>query len=145
LQPLPADCLYDTSLGPLALPLGVPGAGGATIAGTDATMGTSDTLDGQYGVLTTLQLPATASDGRQLALALNPRGGAYEGAALVTSGLTAAGAYLLPPGNASVSDSTQAILAGLYAPNPQTSTTLSFGWMMTGGSSAPVDLVLIPY
>jgi hypothetical protein len=141
----PTGCAYDTSQGALALPLGVPGPGGAVINGTDATLGTSDTLGGQYGVWTTIVVDAAASDGRSLALALNPRGGAYQGAASLPSGVTAGGVDLLPPGTASVSDMTQAILVGLYAPDAATPTTYSLGWMMTGGSSDPVDLLLIPY
>lgn len=92
-----------------------------------------------------LQLAATASDGRALGLALNPRGGAYLGAAEVPGGVTEGGVDLLPPGTASLSDPTQAILVGLYAPDPTTPTSYTLGWMMTGGSSDPVDLLLIAY
>jgi hypothetical protein len=112
------------------------------VNGTDATTGQNEVLGGQYGVLTALNLTVTSSDGRNLALLLDPRGGDYGGAALVPSGLTTGGLVELPSASTSTVD--QGIVVGLYSPTVQASVG-PFVWTLPGGSSAPVDLLLVPY
>ncbi len=132
------SCPIDTAAGAFALPLPVS----YPVRGTDATTGQTETLGGQYGVLTELTLPVAASDGRRLALLLDPRGGQYGGAALVPSGLTAGGVTALPSN--ATSALSQGIALGRYDPASEASVG-PLVWTLPGGSSAPVDLLLLPY
>ena len=138
--PLPADCPYDTAFGALRVALGEAGPAGIAVTGFDATTGgAAETLAGQYGVRTTVNLDLQSSDGRSLALLVNPRGGAYGGAATFDGS-----AVTLPAASTSLSDSSEAILVGTLAPGP-TPRPVSLVWSMPGGSSGPVDLLLVPY
>ncbi|MHB8418518.1 MAG: hypothetical protein ACYDCL_10610 [Myxococcales bacterium] len=132
------SCPLDTSWGALDFPL----PPSDSVHGTDATTGQTEVLDGQYGVLTRIDLSVTSSDGRSLALLLDPRGGAYGGAASVPAGLTAGGIWALPSATDSALD--QGIVVGRYAPQGQPEIG-PLVWTLSGGSSAPVDLLLVPY
>ncbi len=129
-------CPYDTAWGTVRLPLGVPGFGGLPIAGTDATTGAAVTLAGAYGVRTLVDLGWIASGGGSLALLLAPRGGDYAGAVLLPGGIVD-----LPSGTATLGDPTEAIVAGRFGPP---GSALPVVWTLPGGSSSPVDLLLVP-
>ncbi len=133
-----SGCPYDTASGVVdfSLPSSLP------VNGTDATTGQTEVLSGQYGVLAAVNLAVGSSDGRNLALLLDPRGGDYGGAAVVPSGLTTGGVIELPSASTSTVD--QGIVLGLYSPSSQASVG-PFVWTLPGGSSAPVDLLLVPY
>ncbi|HUB09198.1 MAG TPA: hypothetical protein VMB50_19485, partial [Myxococcales bacterium] len=131
-------CALDTAWG--AFDLSLPTA--YAVQGTDATSGQSETLGGQYGVLTEIDLPVASSDGRRLALLLDPRGGAYGGAASIPAGLTAGGVFALPFSTESALDA--GIVVGRYAPSSQPEIG-PIVWTLSGGSSAPVELLLLPY
>ncbi len=133
-----SSCPVDTASGVFDFPL----PSSLPVNGTDATTGQAEVLGGQYGVLTEVDLAVSSSDGRSLALILDPRGGDYGGAAVVPSGLTTGGVIELPTASTSTVD--QGIVVGLYSPTVQPFVG-PFVWTLPGGSSAPVDLLLVPY
>jgi hypothetical protein len=90
-----------------------------------------------------IRLGAQSSDGRNLGLALNPRGGAWGGAVNALPGITPGGVFLIPPSTAAVGSNTQAAIEGKYAPGSGLSIRIQF--MPAGGSSFPVRMIAVPY
>ncbi|MHB1845426.1 MAG: hypothetical protein ACYCWW_11400, partial [Deltaproteobacteria bacterium] len=138
-------CPLDTADGAFRVALGTAGPASVAILGTDATTGQSETLSGQYGVLDALSFRVTSSDGRELALLLSPRGGDYGGAALLSGPGQPAGVLGLPAAMPSLGDPTLAIALALLTPGGQSPLSFGLTWSLPGGSSGPVDLVVVPY
>jgi hypothetical protein len=90
-----------------------------------------------------MALATSASDGRALALVINPRAGAWDGAVAADPGLLPGGDFVVPTGGSTLSSNNFAVVAGEYFPN--TSKTLHLQFMPTGASSFPVRLVTVPY
>jgi hypothetical protein len=110
---------------------------------------TAETLEGNYGVLYKLHLTGSDDDGRHAGFCINPRGGAWGGAAFAAVGLTpASGAnhFLMPATTGSESSNTKCVVWGRYdlAAAPST-TTPWLQWMPTGGAAFPVRAVIVPH
>lgn len=120
-------------------------SGNAELEGTDAESSSPVTLRGNFGVTYRIRVSLTSSDGRVVALLLNPRGGAYGGYFRTTfpEGLTANG-LLVPSGSNTVNENTQGGVIGIFEPtaSPQ---TLLIETIPAGASSLPIDLLLVPF
>ena len=146
-----ADKIYDTAGGVQIDTVGgiqqFPLAGNTTndgnAVGIDQTDGSSQTLAGNYGVLYRAHLSTKSSDGQNLGVLINPRGGAWGGAINIVAGLLAGGKFLIPPTTASNGDNTKGSVAGRYSPG--TSFTIWVQFMPTGGSALPLRWVLVPH
>lgn len=122
------------------LPMAGGTANDANAQCVDATDGSTHELKGNFGVLYRMHMNIASSDGRHMGLLMNPRGGAWGGAAWTAPGITPGGKFLIPAGTASLGDNTKGAVEGRYgagAPWLQ--------WMPTGGSSLPLRLVAVPY
>lgn len=135
--------VIDTAAGIAWLPLASGTGSDPYENGIDATDGSAATLGGNYGVLYRVHLATQATDGARLALMLNPRGGAWGGAVNTEGGLTSGGIFLVPAGTALLGDPTMAVFSTAYAPGPGLDIWIQF--MPAGGSSFPVDAVLVPF
>ncbi|OGQ13302.1 MAG: hypothetical protein A2138_28035 [Deltaproteobacteria bacterium RBG_16_71_12] len=104
--------------------------------GVDELTGADAVLRGHYGTLVSIVLPAGASE---RAVLLVPRAGSYAGAARVTVG---AGAPVVvdAPASGAVTNNTTAALLGIFPPGSAGLVEL----VPAGGSSLPVDLVVLP-
>ncbi len=138
---LPA-ALINTTAG--AQQFSIAGTGDPTVTGYDNAVAppTAVADGGNYGVLYNFQLTTTASDGRALALLLNPRGGNWSGAVAGDPGILPGGDFLVPASGA-VSANTSAAVAGEYYPNA--GLTVHFQFMPTGAAALPVTLMTVPY
>ena len=108
------------------------------LKGTDAVDGnTGVTLLGNYGMVYRIVLDV----GARTAFAIAPRGGAWGGAANLSSGDDAdGGVRSLPSIGASLGTTTDAIDTGTYP----ASSVVSARLLSAGGSSLPLDLLSIP-
>ncbi|MBI1945535.1 MAG: hypothetical protein HYS27_07555 [Deltaproteobacteria bacterium] len=104
--------------------------------GVDELTGSSAVLRGHYGTLVSVALPITAVD---RAVLLVPRAGSYAGAARVTVGAGAPVVVDLPAAGSLDSNTTGALLGLVPAGAEALIET-----MPAGGSSLPVDLVVLP-
>ena len=104
---------------------------------------TAETDGGNYGILYKIQMALASGDGRALGLVINPRGGAWGGAVNMPAGLFPGGQFLVPAGGGTLSDDTEAVIAGGY--NAGSGTNISLQFMPTGGSSFPVLMLGVPY
>lgn len=146
-----ADKIYDTATGVTVDTAGdiqqFPLASGAVnddwAVGTDVTDGSQQTLKGNYGVLYRSHLNLVSSDGRNMGILINPRGGTWGGAVFAAPGLLAGGKFLIPPTTGSNGDPTKASVEGRYSPGA--GFTAWYQFMPTGGSSFPVRMVLVPH
>ncbi len=146
-----ADKVYDTTSGTqvdttddiVQFPIAGDTANDSDAVGTDATDSSSQTLAGNYGVLYRMHLSTKSSDGRNLGLLINPRGGTWGGAIYIVAGLLAGGKFLIPPTTGSNGDNSKASVAGRYAPG--SSFTIWDQFMPTGGSALPLRWVLVPH
>jgi hypothetical protein len=123
----------------------VAGNGDAFATGFDNAVSppTAETDDGNYGVLYKIQLALASGDGRALGLLLNPRGGEWCGAASLPPGLFPGGQFLVPANEATLSDDTEAVIAGGYSPGSGTNIPMLF--MPTGAASFPLRMMTVPY
>jgi hypothetical protein len=147
-----SDKVYDTASGVQVdtagdiqqFPLGGNTANDTAAVGTDATDSSSQTLAGNYGVLYKIHLNTKSTDGRNLGVLINPRGGAWGGAVwAMPGGLLAGGKFLIPPTTTSNGDNTKASVDGRYSPG--TSLTIWAQIMPTGGAAFPLRVVLTPH
>ncbi len=104
---------------------------------------TAETDDGNYGILYKIQMALASGDGRALGLVINPRGGAWGGAVNMPAGHFPGGQFLVPAGGGTLSDDTEAVIAGGYSAGSGTNISMQF--MPTGGSSFPVLMMGVPY
>lgn len=112
--------------------------------GYDAILGVGSRVLGNYGVMYTVRLNTSSSDGRRLAILLNPRGGAHAGAVNATPGLTGAGPAYVPPLNvAPLATPSHAGVLGRW--DPTVTPVIELKWTPTGAFSLPVEWVLVPY
>jgi hypothetical protein len=134
---------YDTLDDIVSFPLAGNTTDDTAASGTDATDGTPMTLLGNYGINYRMHILTKSGDGRSLGILVNPRGGAWGGAAFVMPGITAGGKFLLPPTTGSNADNTKGTVLGKW--NPGASLTIWAQFMPTGGSSFPVRFVFVPF
>lgn len=108
------------------------------LVGTSFVDGGSVVLAGNFGARYELQV---VDPGAPLALLVNPRAGAWTGAAQLSAGVDqSAGVIALPGGASSLADPDQAVSGGRYTENLAVSARL-----LTGGSSnLPVHVVVAP-
>lgn len=115
------------------------------IVGTDAMTFSIRTNAGNYGLLYNINIPLRSSDGKDMAIMVNPRGGDFGGAFQISPGITPGGVFFAPSagsiGNSSLD--TAAIL-GKYALTVST-TTAKLQFITPGGSSLPIELIFAPY
>jgi hypothetical protein len=106
---------------------------------------TAETLDGNFGVLYRMHLAMTETDGRNIGLLVNPRGGGWGGAARVMAGILPAvnTTFLVPPGSGTTSDNTKGSVLGRWDPTGGVTVWVQF--MPTGGSAFPVRVVAVPH
>lgn len=104
---------------------------------------TAEVNGGNYGVLYRMHLETACTDGRNFGILINPRSGAWGGAAWLPAGYLAGGKFLIPDSTVMVSDSTKAAVAGKY--NTGLGAQIWMQFMPTGGSAFPVRLVTVPY
>ncbi len=108
------------------------------LIGTNYVDGGSVTLSGNFGVLYDVRVVDPTND---LALAINPRAGAWAGAMLGTAGQDqSGGALALPSGAGSLSSNDDVVSLGRYTSGISIGTKL----LTAGGSSLPVHFVLAP-
>ncbi|HEX4803902.1 MAG TPA: hypothetical protein VFV14_10335, partial [Myxococcaceae bacterium] len=111
--------------------------------GIDQTDGSDVALGGNYGILYLIHLSTQSSDGRNLGLLFNPRGGAWGGAVRAPPGITPGGIFLVHASTGSLAGPTMGVLEAKYSPG--CALDVWFYWMPTGGSSFPVRLVAAPF
>ncbi|MFB3895318.1 MAG: hypothetical protein ACE14V_03345 [bacterium] len=115
------------------------------IVGTDAMTYATRTNAGNYGLLYTINIPLRSSNGKDMAILVNPRGGDFGGAFKLSSGITPGGTFFAPSAGSIGSGSTDtATLLGKYALTVST-TTVQLQFITPGGSSLPVELIFAPY
>jgi hypothetical protein len=146
-----ADKVYDTSVGvtvdtadgiqQFALASGM--VYDTWAVGTDVTDGSTQTLNGNYGVLYRMHLNTSNSDGQKFGFLLNPRGGQWGGAVWAAPGITPGGKFLIPAASGSTGDNTKGAVEGKYNPTSVPSPWLQF--MPTGGASFPLRFVMVPH
>lgn len=123
----------------------IAGNGDTFITGFDNAVSppTAETDTGNYGVLYKIEMALASGDGRALGFMINPRGGEWCGAVSMPAGLYPGGQFLVPAGGGTLSDNTQAVIAGGY--NAGVGLNVAMQFMPTGGSSFPVRMVAVPY
>jgi hypothetical protein len=106
---------------------------------------TAETLEGNFGVFYRMHLATTETDGRNVGLLVNPRGGGWGGAARVMAGIlpTVNTTFLIPPGSGTTSDNTKGSVLGRWDPTGGVTVWVQF--MPTGGSSFPVRVIAVPH
>lgn len=154
-----ADKVYDTASGEtivtseelVQFPLAAGSANDAWATGFDNAVAspTAETLEGNYGVLYKMHLTSMDDDGRDLGFCVNPRAGAWGGAAFAMVGITPTSGnnhFLMPATTGSESSNTKCVVWGRYdvAASPST-TSVWVQWMPTGGSAFPVRMVAVPH
>jgi hypothetical protein len=111
--------------------------------GVDRTDGSTVSLAGNYGVLYRMRLDPGGSESPNVALLIQPLGGAWGGAAMTTAGSGPGTILLLPDATAAVESAAHAVVAGTFTlPGRQ---RIQVEWLPTGGSSFPVRLIAVPY
>lgn len=110
----------------------------------DKTDGSPQELNGNYGVLYKMHLSLKSTDGQKMGLLLNPRGGAWGGAAWTSPGITPGGKFLIPDGTGAVTDNAHAAVESKHDPGA-TGTAPWLQFMPTGGASLPLRMIAIPY
>jgi hypothetical protein len=112
--------------------------------GADVTTDMPGRYRGNYGVVYRVRLKLASPDGRRVALALNPRGGALGGAVasyVPRRGRSASYAPFLSRGP--IKDNKEATLLGKWDPSETPDVTVV--WTPPGSASLPVEWLLIPY
>lgn len=113
------------------------------VTGTDHERGVATTLRGNFGVTYKINIWVNGTDGRRLAVLLNPRGGGYAGYMVTTYNGVRQG-QLHPSTALNVALQSQATVCALLQPAaaPQ---LLTIEWMPPGASNMPVEILLVPY
>lgn len=118
------------------------------VTGTDAETGAANTVPGNFGVAYRVRVNLSATDGRNVALVANPRGGAYAG--YFRTSFAGGPARPVAPGGATVpasgvlADNTRTGVIGLFTP-AATPSVLTIEFIPAGASSLPIELHLVPY
>jgi hypothetical protein len=138
------DPYYDTSWGVAFLRCG-DGLIDPNLMVSDhlTPVGGPEPLPGNYGLLYRIHLWVTASDRRDLAVLVNPRGMDFGGAIKLPAGIDAGGEVYLPWSPDSLADPGLAVIAGRFVPGEGIGLWMQF--MIPGGANAPVNLALVPY
>ena len=134
---------FDTTNGIELYPIGDDNLDTST-SGYDfaVTPPTAEVHHDPSGILHRTHLTLASSDGRSLAILINPRGGSWGGAVYAQAGILPGGKFLVPSGSGSTSDDTKGTVEGDYStPNG----TVFMQFMPTGGSNFPVDIMLVPH
>lgn len=137
---MPGGVTYDTSEGVQQIVLGLNTPNDPNVQGVDATDSTAVDLGGNFGVLYHSQLRVRSTDGRRLAILVNPRGGYHGSIVDMPSGITPGGLFTA---RVPVAKVTAGVL-GRFAPSHQ-GETISFFWLTAGASYLPVRILLVPY
>jgi hypothetical protein len=114
------------------------------LIGTDAETGDTRKLKGNYGVTYSIWLNVTSSDGRRLAVLLNPRGGAYGGYVRTTLPTAVPVGELVPNPTTRVSYNWQGAVCAKFAAAASTETLL-VEIIPAGASALPIELLLVPF
>jgi hypothetical protein len=114
------------------------------LEGTDAESGEPTTLRGNYGVTYSILLEITSSDGRALALLVNPRGGPHRGHFRTTFPEGSEPVGIDVPSGGAVSEQSDAGVIRIIQPS-ETPQTLTVEFIPTGASALPIDLLLVPF
>lgn len=146
-----ADKIYDTSSGTdidtldgvQQLPSMANTTNDTDETGTDATDGSAATLHGNIGVLYRMHLLLNSSDGQNMGILVNPRGGYWGTALNVMPGLLTGGVFLCPASIEGISSNTLACVEGRYTPGG--GLTVWVQAMMTSGSNAPLRWIFVPH
>ena len=115
------------------------------IWGTDAERSVAAELRGSYAVTYKIRVNVSSSNGKRLALLLNPRGGSYAG--YIRTSLPDGGpstGQFLPSPTLNMSDSANAIVCAKM-PLSATPQTLLIELIPAGASNLPFELILTPY
>jgi len=145
------DKVYDTDSGVTfdtagdikSFPIGGGTSPDDFAVGMDTTDGTPMTLAGNFGVNYKIHVNTISTDGKNIGIMINPRGGQWGGAVWAMAGVFPSGKILIPPTTASTGDNTKGAVEGKYVPGA--GLTIWAQFMPTGGSSFPVRCVLVPY
>lgn len=105
------------------------------------------TLRGNFGCAYTFDLKLASTDGRRVAVVVNPRGGAIAGAHTISESLTGLGVYYCPqfpisPPNPGASPLLAAVI-GRW--DPARTPDITIRWSPAGATSMPVEFLVIPY
>lgn len=124
-------------------------AGEGTPPGVDALTSPpiASTLRGNFGCVYTLGLKLASTDGRRVAIVVNPRGGAIAGAHTISASLTGSGVFYCPqfpisPPNPASSPLLAAVI-GRW--DPARTPNITIQWSPAGATSMPVEFLAIPY
>jgi hypothetical protein len=151
-----ADKVYDTSSGEVidsadgcrSYPIGANTASDLDAQGYDNAVSpaTNEELAGNYGVLYRMHLAMVSTDGQNVGLCINPRGGSWGGAIFVMAGLlpTSNTKTLIPTGTGTTGDSAKCAVVGRWSPGAGGINTW-WQFMPTGGSSLPVRAIAAPH
>ncbi len=102
-------------------------------------------LYGNFGIAYKFRVSVASTDGRRLAILLNPRGGSHAGYVRTTfpeSGNPVG--QLVPDPQLNLDDTTKAIVCARITPTA-TPQTLVIEYMPPGASNLPVNLMLVPF
>ncbi len=114
------------------------------IAGYDAERSAATQLRGSYAVTYKIRVNVSSSNGKRLAVLLNPRGGAYAGYIRTSLAGGPSTGQLLPSPTLNMGDNTKAIVCAKM-PLSATPQTLLIELIPAGASSLPFELILTPY
>lgn len=135
---------YNTSSGIKRFRI-ADGSTDAALSGTDAETGLATTLSGNYGVAYRIKVNISSSDGRAVALLLNPRGGNYGGYVKTTFPYGMSGWGQLVPNPAStVTYITDGGVCALLRPT-STATACIIELIPAGAMPLPIELHLVPF
>lgn len=135
--------VYDTADDIKSFPVGSNTGPDDSAIGVDATDGTPMTLAGNYGVNYRMHIQTSSTDGRNVGILINPRGGTWGGAVWCMAGVFPSGKILIPPTTTSTGDNTKGAVEGKYVPG--TGLNIWAQFMPTGGAAFPVRWVFVPY
>jgi hypothetical protein len=116
------------------------------IVGTDAMTFSTRTNAGNYGLLYTINIPMRSSDGKYMAILVNPRGGNFGGAFQISPGITPGGTFFAPTTGSigSLTSTDTSTILGKFALTVST-TTVQLQFITPGGSSLPIELIFAPF
>ena len=137
---MPGGMVYDTADGVQQIILGWDTLNDPNVEGIDATDGSPVELRGNFGVTYNFLLRVRSTDGRHLAILVNPLGGYHTSVVDMPAGATPGGVFTA---SVYVPGVTAGVL-GRYELSEEEE-VISFVWMTAGASYLPVRLLLVPY